>query len=323
LKDFQEIQSSSDYDGELPQKISSALEDLREKDYEPYLSSSCWLRASTFLQQYGQGGTTPGTVYAPLIGNYVCDSNGDGKADFCYGASVERYVSYEQVKQLYQSLTASMDSMTVEERCAACAEIFNSIAQGSPAEQHKLAQLTREIINNDKLVFEDAEVFDLAKDHATVFSKYATGDWDWGVQQCNVTPLSETAAQLNLSYWGEMWYSVKMVPLGEQWVTGEFTAPYQGELGQYLMTVQFHDAEPSEKLLEQYSMWTDHKLLISHGGTDREMTMRIVPNADHGYNVYIGSDDPFWVDEQSSVMLNRLIGTFSVQLNFTTGNTDR
>ena len=226
------------------------------------------------------------------------------------------HTSYEQTKQLYQSMTASIDSMTEEERCAAYAEIFDHIARGSASEQDKFAQLAREVIHNDKLVFEDEEVFDLTRDYATVFSRLAKGDRDFGVQKLKVKSLSKSAAQLDFSYWGEMWYSVEMVEMGDQWVTGEFTDSYQGEIGQYLLLVQFHDADPSMKFMEQYPGLTDHKLRIPRFGPDHEMTMHIIANASHGYDVYIGSDEPFWVEEESSVRLSRLIGTVSVELHF-------
>ena len=137
-----------------------------------------------------------------------------------------------------------------------------------------------------------------------------------GVQGLTVKGASKTTAQLNFSYWGEMWYSVKMVPEGEHWVTGEFSDPYKGELGKYLVMVQFHDAEPSMKFMKQYSGKTDHKLRVSCLGSEHDMTMRIIGNPDHGYNVYIGSDEPFRVEEQSSVRFNRLFGTVSVTLSF-------
>ena len=230
-------------------------------------------------------------------------------------AGCARQASYEQTQQLYQSLTDSIISMTEKECYAAYAEIFDNIAHGSPSEQGKFAQLTREIIDDD-VVFEDEEVFDIAKDYATVYSRLAKGNRDCGVQGLKAKSTSETTAQLDFPYWGEMWYSVKMVEIGDQWVTGEFTDPYQGELGQYLLLVQFHDADPSMKFMKQYPGLTDHQLRIPRFRPDHEMTLRIIANSDHGYDVYIGSDEPFWVEEQSSIRLNRLIGTVSVDLHF-------
>ena len=227
-----------------------------------------------------------------------------------------RHTSYEQTEQLYQKMTTDLSSMTEDERFAAYAEVLDLIAQGSASEQEKFAQLTREIISSSTLEFEDAEVFDIAKNYATVYSRLANGDRDFGVQELKVKGLSGSTAQLDFSYWGEMWYSVEMVEIGDQWVTGEFTDPYQGELGQYLLLVQFHDADPSMKFMEQYPGLTDHTLRIPRFGPDHEMTMHITANASHGYDVYIGSDEPFYVEEQSSVRLNRLIGTVSVVLHF-------
>ena len=227
-----------------------------------------------------------------------------------------RHTSYEETAQLYQQMAADLPSMTEEERFAAYAEILDRIAQGSVSEQDKFAELTREILNSSNLQFEDDEVFDLAKDYAIVYSRLAKGNRDFGVQKLKAKSLSKSTAQLDFSYWGEMWYSVKMLEIGDQWVTGEFTDPYQGELGQYLLLVQFHDADPSRKFIEQYPFSTDHKLRIPGLGNKHKMTMRIKSNADHGYDVYIGSDEPFWVEEQSSVRLYRVIGTVSVELHF-------
>jgi hypothetical protein len=46
------------------------------------------------------------------------------------------------------------------------------------------------------------------------------------------------------------------------------------------------------------------------------MTMHILFNPDHGYNVYIGSDEPFYVDEKNSVRPNRASGEVLVELFF-------
>ena len=234
----------------------------------------------------------------------------------CFLTNPVHPVSYEEAEQFYQQISAEHPSMTDEEVFAARAEIFEMIARGSASEQSKFAQLTREVINSSNLQFEDEEVFDLAKDYASVFSRLAKGDRDFGVEKLKAKNLSKSTAQLDFSYWGEMWYSVKMLEIGDQWVTGEFTDPYQGELGQYLLLVQFHDADPSRKFIEQYPFSTDHKLRIPGLGNKHKMTMRIKSNADHGYDVYIGSDEPFWVEEQSSVRLYRVIGTVSVELHF-------
>lgn len=226
-----------------------------------------------------------------------------------------RQTSYEQAEQRYRSLKETANTMSEAEYSAAYAELFDSIAHGSVSEQNKLAGLTREILG-ENVVFENDEVFDIAGDYAMVYSKLASGDRDMGVQELKIKSTRGRTARLEFPYWGEMWYSVKMVSMGEDWVTGEFTNPYQGELGQYLLLVQFNDAEPSLKFAKQYPLGQDHKLRIPRLGPDREMTMHIISNSDHGYNVYIGSDEPFWVEEQSSVRLNRLVGTVSVEIHF-------
>ena len=304
LKHFIKPESSVDhgaaYDDQLVAKFVAASEDIaaNEEQYSKQLLDSCWKNATEYMEHIkAQASAQPGGAALDKV-------------------DTSEYLSYEWARQLYQSLEASMDSMTEEERFSALAEIFDTIAQGHPSEQAKFAKLFREISNSANLVFEDEEVFDLAREYATVFSRLTKGDRDFGIQGLTVNDLSETAALLNFPYWGEMWYSVRMVQIGDPWVTGEFTGPYRGELGQYLMMVQFHDADPSAKFLAHYSMGTNHPLRISYGGVIHEMTMRIMDNADHGYNVYIGSNEPFSVTEQSSVTLNRLIGTVSVPLDF-------
>ncbi len=235
-----------------------------------------------------------------------------------FGCTRPTVYPYSQVEEKYEALIKKQHSENYtldQEYYEACADLFQSIAHGSIEEQDKFAELTRKIVDYG-VSFDDEEVFDIAQDYATVFSRYAAGDRDEGVQELKIKSISNSVARLDFSYWGVMWYSVEMVQMGEQWVTGEFTDPYEGELGKYLMLVRFNDAEPSMKFLEQYSGRTDHKLRISRWGSNHEMTMRIIGNTDHGYNVYIGSDEPFRVEEQSSVRLNRLIGTVSVELHF-------
>ena len=206
--------------------------------------------------------------------------------------------------------------MTEAKGFAALAELYDTIAQGSASEQSAFAQLFREICNSDTLVFEDKEVFDLAKNYAEVFTGLANGDRDFGVQELTTKSVSKTAGQLDFSYLGEMWYSVKMVQMGEHWVTGEFTAPYNGEMGQYLTVIQFHDAAQSAQFLPQLSKGLKYPLSFSYDGVVHEMCLKIMLNADHGYDVYIGSDEPFTVDERLSVRPNRLSGTVSVSISF-------
>lgn len=237
-----------------------------------------------------------------------------------YGCTRSEYTTYAQVEEKYQKIqmnTGLENNQAKEEVYAAYADLFESIAHGSSVDQDKFAQLIREIIGDD-VVFANEDVFAIAQDYATIYSKYAAGDQDQGVQELKVKNISNSVARLDFSYWAEMWYSVKMIPEGTHWTTGEFSDPYKGELGKYLAMIQFHDTTPSMKFLEDYPMGIDHKLHISHWGSDHELTMRIISNPDHGYNIYIGSDDPFWIEEQSSVRLNRLIGTVSVTLNFST-----
>lgn len=235
-----------------------------------------------------------------------------------YGCARSEYTAYSQVEEEYQKIqtnTRSENNMTEEEIYTAYADLFEGIAHGSPADRNRFAQLTREIIG-DGVVFANEEVFEIAQDYATVFSRYASGNQDDGVQELQVKSTSPITAQLDFSYWGELRYSVKMIPEGVNWVSGEFTDPYKGELGKYLMVVTFNDAEPSKAFLEEYPSLIDHGLRVSSGVTNYEMTMRITSNADHGYNVYIGSNEPFHVEEQSSVIVDRPIGTISVTLYF-------
>lgn len=88
LKDFQEIQSFADLGKELGQKFISATEVLSEKEAEYYqiLGIKCWGTVGSYLEQLkAQGTTAPGMIGSSFIANWACDSNGDGKKDFCYG----------------------------------------------------------------------------------------------------------------------------------------------------------------------------------------------------------------------------------------------
>lgn len=323
-KEIRKVSSKKDL-AELKEKFPAAMELLEEKEQEYvwYLKFRCPTTADRFLAQLkAQGVTSPDSLwYTPLVENYACDINGDGKRDFYSGTSAEllhplSYASYDQAKQRYQSWLDSRDTMSDAENYSALAEIYDIIARGSASEQAELAQLFREICNSDTLVFEDKEVFDLAKNYAQVFTGLANGDRDFGVQELTKKSISETVGQVDFSYLGEVWYSVRMMELGEQWVTGEFTAPYQGELGQYLAVIQFHDADQSAQFLPQLSRGVKYPMYFSYNGMKREMFMKIMLNADHGYDVYIGSDEPFSVEERSSVRRNRLSGTVSVTLSF-------
>jgi hypothetical protein len=205
--------------------------------------------------------------------------------------------------------------MTEAELYAAYADLFASIAHGRPDQQDRIAQLTLKILGNS-ITFQDEEVFEIARDYAIFYSRYASGDQDVGVQSLISKVVSDTEFQLEFDYWGEMWYSTKKVTIGDDWVTGEFTQPYKGELGQYLMSVTFHDAEPSKKFLKEHPINTDLQLTVNGQNTRYDMTMRVVYNVDHGYHVYIGCDDPFQFSEQNSVKLRDLDGKVAVSIKF-------
>lgn len=97
LKEFRNIRSSADFDGELKQKFASATQMLAENKstYEIFLDA--FSEVGIFLEHLrAYGPTAPGGImYGPRIENAGCNYGGDGKRDFFVTTAVEMLRPWE------------------------------------------------------------------------------------------------------------------------------------------------------------------------------------------------------------------------------------
>ena len=232
---------------------------------------------------------------------------------FLFGCAGSDLHSYSQIEKDYQNIKSNSASMTEKELCTAMANLFQNIANGSESEVDQFADLFREITNN-KVEFENKDVFVLAGDYAKLYSQLADGSAELGIQTLEVKSTADSAVQVEVSYKGDFWYSVKMIEKGEDWQEGEFTAPYKGELGEYLVAITVNDATVSSKFDEKYPNGSIHNMGALFSGSEAEVKVRGVYNSDHGYVIYISCDQPFSAEEQESTTLSRPMGSVCVTL---------
>lgn len=223
-----------------------------------------------------------------------------------FGCAAGNHNAYSAVKQDYQDMQSKQESMAEDELYLAYAELFGKIAEGDVSEQAEFATLFRDISHN-KVAFQDNEVFDLAKLYAEFYTKLADKSTEVGIQDVNFT-----YSEIQIPYFGEMRYSVKMIQLEEDWYDNYTTAPYNGELGEYLLEISFYDVRPIHALDEKYHHNTLHSITVPFGEDQLEMSLKCEHTADHGYKIYIGSDAPFQAEELPITTLNKPFGSVTV-----------
>lgn len=81
-------------------------------------------------------------------------------------------------------------------------------------------------------------------------------------------------------------YSVEPVDLDEKVYKGEQLSSLNDDLGNYVVKVELHDADPSNHFSEKYSPWTTYKI------DNSELSFMYTEIDTHGTAIYIGSDVP-------------------------------
>ena len=125
-------------------------------------------------------------------------------------------------------------------------------------------------------------------------------DTNLGIQDLVVKDASGGHITLELPYnylWGR--WAVSMVPEGAGEDTSNGSIPYDGSLGKYRLLISFGDSGLTDRFMEKFA--AGQVLVLdnvpeSFGGSLRA---KIWTPQDHGFVIYIGSDVPFTVKEQS------------------------
>lgn len=125
-------------------------------------------------------------------------------------------------------------------------------------------------------------------------------DTNLGIQDLVVKDASGGHITLELPYnylWGR--WAVSMVPEDAGEDTSNGNIPYDGSLGKYRLLVSFGDSGLTDRFMGKFTAGqtlTLDNVPASFGGSLRT---KIWTPQDHGFVIYIGSDVPFTVKEQS------------------------
>ena len=105
-------------------------------------------------------------------------------------------------------------------------------------------------------------------------------------------------------------YSVRVVPEDEGEYIGDGMIDYDGSLGKYRMMVNFGDVELSTALALKFA--ASETVRIKN--TPVKINAKVASPSDHGFVLYIGSDNPISVEPVEHGTLNALGGTIKISI---------
>ena len=106
-------------------------------------------------------------------------------------------------------------------------------------------------------------------------------------------------------------YSVRVVPEDEGEYIGDGMIDYDGSLGKYRMMVKFGDIELSTALALKFAPSETVRLK----NTPVKIHAKVASPEDHGFVLYIGSDQPISVEPVEQGTLNTLGGTIKIAIS--------
>ena len=136
-----------------------------------------------------------------------------------------------------------------------------------------------------------------------------------GVQSIRVTGSGNQSANVLLDYnylYGG--YSVETVPFDGQEYSADGMIPYDGALGKYRVMITFGDTAPAASLSEKFLNGQIYELENVPKAFGGSLKARIARPQGHGFVLYIGSDVPFTVQEESKRGLDRLFGHMKIEI---------
>ena len=137
---------------------------------------------------------------------------------------------------------------------------------------------------------------------------------DWGVEDIRITTSWKGVIQLRLDYnhiWGGQAVSLLAEDAPEH--TGDGSVPYDGALGRYRIMISFGDAGRTAAFREKFPVGQVCELENAPEIFGSSLKVKVVCPADHGFVIYVGSDIPFTVEEESSTG-EVLFGTWLIPL---------
>ncbi len=149
---------------------------------------------------------------------------------------------------------------------------------------------------------------------AAGFALSVTSDDHIGVTDISVKKKNAHELDLGLSYaFPTGGYSVSNLSDDDGEYSGDGKGEYDGALGKYRIMVRFGDVRPSKKLRGKL-LGVDYMVRGYFELNNANITLRgriRYPDADHGFVLYLGSDTPISVREESGE-LNKVGGTLKI-----------
>lgn len=135
-------------------------------------------------------------------------------------------------------------------------------------------------------------------------------DHDQGINGVSFYSISPNQLELCIDYsYCYSSYSIRVVPEDEGMYIGDGMIDYDGSIGKYRIMLEFRDVEPSSAFRKEL---TGHRLDYS----PIPVKTYIAYPSDHGFVLYLGFDEPVYIEETSGIFINPFTGTltFSVML---------
>ena len=117
--------------------------------------------------------------------------------------------------------------------------------------------------------------------------------------------------ELNLTYFLSMGgYSVRTVSAGEGEYIGDGMVEYKGDLGAYRIMISFGDMEPHRA----FSAKKDETGIFRIQNGSGVWKAKIAHPSDHGFVLYIGSDEPIFAESESESELHAVCGVIRIPI---------
>lgn len=138
--------------------------------------------------------------------------------------------------------------------------------------------------------------------------KYDTGV----VTKITVNEINRDNLELKMTYFYPMGgYSVRNVAEEEGEYCGDGMKEYDGSLGKYRIIVEFGDALPHDSFAKNLLDGQDFK----PNNSNVKLKLKIAYPSDHGFVLYIGSDNPIHVEDIKGKKLSGLGGTVKIPIS--------
>ncbi len=221
-------------------------------------------------------------------------------------ANTEPSLSAKDARIKYEAIMNDIETVdsNVKLYYPKLASFFSEVANGNRWEKAEYAALIREFTQGT-IVFSDDEVFSVAKEIADVYSSVANGTKTFGLQDITVSRM-DGGMRIAIDHMAIRYYNTCTVenPNEEKLPYGDGYKMYDGSLGKNLIKITLWDCNLSDELAQKHPCYTAFTPVDADGNANTDVKVMFV-RLDHSIDVYIGSDKPISVSEQTKVTINR------------------